>query len=161
MLQNDNVLAERHLRESCGRLQASGDTSFLATGAADLAQALYALERYDEASSWTDVAESAAASDDVGARFQARSMRAKLLARGGFFERALVAAEEALALVSATDALNQHARVLLDRAEILQLADRYAEAAAAAEEALELFEEKENTVSARKVRALLNDLAVA
>jgi len=161
MLQNDNVLAERHLRESCGRLQASGDTSFLATGAADLAQALYALERYDEASSWTDVAESAAASDDVGARFQARSMRAKLLARGGFFERALVAAEEALALVSATDALNQHARVLLDRAEILQLAERHAEAAAAAEAALELFEEKENTVSARKVRALLNDLAVA
>ena len=99
--------------------------------------------------------------DDVAAGFSWRSIRAKLLARLGDIDGADTVSLEAVALVERTDALNQHAKVLADRAEILRLAEDFAAAAVCAEKALELYEQKGNIVAARQVRKVLESLAVA
>jgi hypothetical protein len=51
--------------------------------------------------------------------------------------------------------------VLLDRAEVLQLAGRSNEAGEAVEQAIELFELKGNVVAANRARVLLLELAPA
>ena len=68
---------------------------------------------------------------------------------------------EAARLVEETDALNLRAKVLLDRAEVLQLASRSNEAGAALEQSIELFELKGNVVAAKSARRLLLGLAAA
>ena len=60
--------------------------------------------------------------------------------------------------VEGTEFLNLHADALLVLAEVLRLAGRAGEAAAALEEAIELYERKGNVVSAAKARAALDDL---
>jgi hypothetical protein len=49
--------------------------------------------------------------------------------------------------------------VLLNRAEVLRHAARLDDAGAAVEQAVALFEQKGNTVAARRARALLLELA--
>jgi DNA-binding SARP family transcriptional activator len=161
MLGGAHRVAAQRLRASCDLLAELGNRMHLATFAGELAEALYALGRLEEALGWTDTAEAIAAPDDVSAQFSWRSVRAKLIARGGFVEQALALADEAVALASATDAVNQHARVLLDRAEVLQLGGFAQRAAVDAERALELFDAKGNVAGLRRVRRLLDTLAVA
>jgi tetratricopeptide (TPR) repeat protein len=90
-----------------------------------------------------------------------RRTRAKLLARAGDFREAESLAEEAVRIAARTDALSDHAAVLLDLAEVLRLADRPAEAAERVEEGLLLFDRKGNRVSAEAARATLSELTVA
>ena len=161
LLESDFGAAERLFHDSCVMLEEMGERAHLSTYASELAEALWAQGRDEEALRWTELAEQHAASDDISAQFAWRSVRAKVLARRGALKKAVAFSDQAVELVSSTDAVNQHARVLLDRAEILQLADRYSDAAASAERALQLFEVKGNVVAARRVRALLNELAVA
>ena len=84
-----------------------------------------------------------------------RGTRAKVLAQRGAFADAEQCAQEAVQFVEDTDALDLHGTALLDLAEVLLAAGRYEEGAARAEEALRLFEEKENEVSADRARALM------
>jgi hypothetical protein len=70
-------------------------------------------------------------------------------------------AREAVRLAARTDALSDHGSALLDLAEVLHLAGRTEQATVRVEEALRLFERKENRVSADAARAALSELAVA
>jgi tetratricopeptide (TPR) repeat protein len=128
--------------------------------AAELADVLYAQDRYDEAAGWLELAEKRAASDDVNAQYTWRRVRAKILARAGAADEAESLARDAKALAERTDALNDHGDVLLDLAEVLRLFERPSEAARHAETALELFEHKGNVVSAGIARSLLSELTV-
>ena len=94
------------------------------------------------------------APDDVGAQFSWRAVKAKLIARSGAPTEALELAQEAARLADTTDASNQRARVLLDLAEVLSLAGSEKEATMRVRAALELFEQKGNTVEAAAARAL-------
>jgi tetratricopeptide (TPR) repeat protein len=161
LLGRDYRTAYQFLRESCDVLTAIGENAYLATFASDVAESLYGQQLYGEALVWTETAEAQAASDDVSAQFSWRSVRAKLLARGGFIEDALRLATDAVVLADGTDAINQHAKILLDKSEVALLAGRERDAAAAAEEALVLFEAKGNEAAARSARKLLGELAVA
>lgn len=67
-------------------------------------------------------------------------------------------AREAVSLAAKTDFPNFHGDALLDLAEVLQLADRPRDAAAAAESAIVLYEKKGNIVSTRKAGSLAREL---
>jgi DNA-binding SARP family transcriptional activator len=153
--------AEQCFRETCARHLAFGNRTPLATTAAELADILYVNGRFDEAEQWVETASASMTEDDASAQFSTRSVRAKLIARGGGVDEALALVEEAVAIAAGTDSLNRHAKVLLDRAEVLVLADSHSAAGRSMEEARRLFETKGNTVATRRVRKLLDRLAIA
>jgi hypothetical protein len=68
---------------------------------------------------------------------------------------------EALALAETTDALSHRGAVHLDVASVLSSAGRHREAARRIEEALELFEAKENLACVRLAEARLEETALA
>jgi hypothetical protein len=73
----------------------------------------------------------------------------------GNSKRRNVSRREGLELAAQTDDLNDHAKALADLAEVLELAGRREEAAAALGQALELYERKGNLVMAERTRARL------
>ena len=153
--------AEAFLRATCERHMAVSNLMHFATVAAELADVLYMQGAYEEAAEWVARAQVHAATDDVSAQFWWRSVRAKLLARDGSLEEAEDLVDRARSLAAGTDSLNQHAKVLLDRAEVLRLAERFTAAAGSAEAASRLFETKGNVAALRRVQALLDELSVA
>jgi tetratricopeptide (TPR) repeat protein len=144
--------AERLLRANCERLELAGDRARLATQAAQLGEALYRQDRFDEAHRWSEVSEACAATDDASAQFSWRALRAKGLARRRALDEANALAQRAVEIAAGTDALSQHAHVLLDYAEVLCLAGRADEAAATAESAVRLLERKGNMAAIQNVR---------
>jgi tetratricopeptide (TPR) repeat protein len=161
MLAGDAVAAERALAEACAALERVHDEAGLSTLAAELADALYAQGRYDEATGWLDLAEARSSAEDVSAQYTWRRVRAKALARDGTHQEAQRLAREAAELAARTDALSDHGSVLLDLAEVLLLAGNESEAAGQVERGLELFERKSDRPSAEAARALLSELTVA
>jgi DNA-binding SARP family transcriptional activator/tetratricopeptide (TPR) repeat protein len=150
--------AEELLRASCERLQEMQAFSALATRAAQLAEALYRLGRFEEAEEWTHVSERHTGADDIGAQFSWRGVRAKLAALRGAAETAEALAREGVALAEQTDAVNQHAQALLDLAEVLHVGDRSGEARPLVERALSLYEQKGNVSDAARTKAVLDQL---
>ena len=161
LLAGDPVEAARVLEQCCESLERMHDAAGLSTVAAELADALLAQGRGDEAETWLGLAQARAASDDVSAQWSWRRTRAKLLARSRAFSEAEAIANEALRIAERTDALSDHGLVLLDLAEVMRRADRPAQAAEAVERALSLFERKGNRVSAEAARLLLSELTIA
>jgi class 3 adenylate cyclase/tetratricopeptide (TPR) repeat protein len=153
--------AESAFRATCETHLAAGNRFHVATVASELADVLCTKGRYDEAAEWVETARENAADDDISAQFWSRSVRAKLLARRVAIDEAIAMSDEAVAIAAGTDSINQWAKVLLDRAEIFQLAESFSAAGESAEEAAGLFDAKGNTVAARRVRKLLDRLAVA
>jgi tetratricopeptide (TPR) repeat protein len=161
LLAGELVSAERLLRQLCETLEQMRDFGHLASRAGDLAEALFRLERYDEAHDWTRLAESCAAEDDLDAQTVWRSVRAKIHARQGAVEIAVETANEAARLIGPSDGLNRRARVTFDLAEVLFVAGRRREAADAAAEARDLYLQKGNLVAAGRVQELLREPASA
>jgi class 3 adenylate cyclase/tetratricopeptide (TPR) repeat protein len=92
------------------------------------------------------------------ARANAKSIAAVVAARDGDLDRALRLSREAMDLVLATDLLMDQGAVTLERAEVLLLAGRPAEARAAVEDALARFERKEYAIGIRRAREFLTAL---
>jgi tetratricopeptide (TPR) repeat protein len=147
--------AEEALRRCCKTLKERQQTQVLATRAGELAEALYAQARYDEAGEWTRLARESAGADDFDAALSWQPIEARLLARRGAVEEAERLARETLELAARTDALNRTANVYLALAEILRSSGRDHEAASAVRSALDLYERKGNAVSADHARNLL------
>jgi tetratricopeptide (TPR) repeat protein len=159
-LSGEHTEAELVLRTSCETFERVGDSSHLATCAAQLAEALYEQGRFGEAEEWSRVAESHAARDDLSAQFSWRAVRGKVRASEGAYQEAEGLAWEAVRLVERTDALVQHGNVLLDLAEVMRSSGRLEEAAAAIEHALALFRRKGATAPALATEARLRELAM-
>ena len=81
--------------------------------------------------------------------------RAEALARRGEDGAAEDLAHEAVALVEPTDALDMRADALVDLAEVLHLVGRNDEPKGILENALQLYEQKGNVVSAARARDVL------
>jgi DNA-binding SARP family transcriptional activator len=160
MLSGNPLAAEQSFRECCAVFERVQDRPGLSTVAAELADALYAQGRYDEAAGWLDLAEERAVGDDVNAQYTWQRVRAKILARKGEVEEAESLAQGAAALAQGTDALNDQGDVLLDLSEVLCLSHRARDATPYLETALGLFERKGNAVSTGVARALLSELTV-
>jgi tetratricopeptide (TPR) repeat protein len=147
--------AERLYRTSYEKLDRMGERAQLSTLAVMLGEALYLQGRHDEAFELTLVSENAAAPDDLLSQMVWRSLRAKVLAGRGKIDEAEALSRDAARLAVETDGLNSHADVLMDMAEVLRLAGNVEESVLATEEALLLYERKENLVSSERARGLL------
>jgi tetratricopeptide (TPR) repeat protein len=155
MLAADFSLAERVLREVLGMPGASADRWFSTFAGAELARATHAQGRHDDALVLMDATESRPTPVDIYIRTRCCGARALALGSIGRVDEAEALAREAVELARGTDCLNLRGDTLVDLAEILSLAGRPAEAAAALAEAVALYERKGNVVSAARASAQL------
>jgi class 3 adenylate cyclase/tetratricopeptide (TPR) repeat protein len=135
-----------------------GERSYASTTAGILAEALYELDRLDEAEEWARVAVELGASDDASTQILWRQVRAKVLARRGDHSEAERLAREAVALGDGTDMLDAAADAYADLGRVLELGGRPDEAAGAYTQALRRYELKENLVMSERTRARLVEL---
>jgi class 3 adenylate cyclase/tetratricopeptide (TPR) repeat protein len=161
LLAGDLAAGEEKMRWGCAVLERMGETGRLSTLAARLAEVVYRQGRYEEADRFGKMSEQAATANDVASQAGWRSVRAKIAARRGDLERAEELAREAVVLMESTDALDMHASAFMDLAEVLRIAGRIDEAAAAAKRAIELFDAKRNLVAAQRARLALSELRLA
>ncbi|HET7044630.1 MAG TPA: AAA family ATPase, partial [Gaiellaceae bacterium] len=158
LLEGDPAAAARCAAEATRLFEEAGARASASTAAAELARALYELGSSEEAEAWTARAAELGASDDAMTEFLWRQVRARLLADRGELEAAERLAREAVALADRTDALDSVAAAYADLGEVLALAGRTDEAAAALGGALERYERKENLVMAERTRTRLAEL---
>jgi tetratricopeptide (TPR) repeat protein len=151
--------AEAELRTSYEELREMGEKTFLAENAAQLAQALYAQGRYDEAERFVQVSEGASSGRAQKAYWG--PARAKLLARRGDATAADALARESVAIWAERDNLLWHGYALMDLAEVVRLAGRAEEAVSVVEQAVALFERKGIVPAAEAARSLLAELESA
>ena len=160
-LAGDPATAAAFGAEGCRLLEEVEAQSFLSTAAAFLAGALYELGRLDEADAWAETAARAGDRDDLFTQPLWRLARARILARRGVSTEAERLVREALSLTESTQDLNGLGDAYAALAEVLLLAERSDEAAAALERALECYERKENLASAERTRERLEVLAAS
>jgi DNA-binding SARP family transcriptional activator len=147
--------AEAVLAPACKVLRGVGETEWLATNTAFLAEAQYRQGRHAEALATSETALAIGPPEHLTSRSVARRVRAKSLARVGRLAEAQAAAAEAIAGIAATDVLDEQGETFVAAAEVHRRSGNDAEADAASERALERFEQKGNVVSAGRVRATL------
>ena len=158
MLAGDPDAAEQFLRDACDRFAAVGEKGYHSSAVALLGQALYALDRLDEADECAARSEELGASDDVLTQVLWRQLRAKVLARNGEHAAAIDLARTAVALGDESDDLANRPDATLDLAEVLELAGQREEAMTELEHALALYERKGNLVMAARARERLADM---
>ena len=158
MLAGDASAAAELGAEGCRVLERIGDVAFLSSAASVYAQALYALDRLDEAGAWSSRAAELGASDDAFNQMNWRPVKAKVLARRGDGQKAEQLAHEAVAIADSTDDISGQGDVYADLAEVLELGGKRDEAIVALAQALDRYERKGNLVSAGRVRERLEAL---
>jgi class 3 adenylate cyclase/tetratricopeptide (TPR) repeat protein len=154
LLSGDLADAEHAVRADHAFLSGAGEAYILSTVAGVLARVVRAQGRDDEALQLTRNAEAAAAADDVDAQVQWRAVRAPILARQGDLLAAESLAREAVQLASDTDAPLLLAEAQADLAEVLAIAARFGDAAAAYALAADIWERKGDRVSTGAARQL-------
>ena len=148
----DAAAAAEFGTEACRQLEELGNRFFLSTTTAQVARALYELDRLDEADAWATRSIQLSASDDAWTQMLSRQARAKVLARRGDNAEAVRLAREAVAIGAKTDHLNAQGDANADLGEVLLLSGKADEAAAALEQALDRYERKGNLVMAGRMR---------
>jgi class 3 adenylate cyclase/tetratricopeptide (TPR) repeat protein len=158
-LAGDLAAAERELRRDYEALTRLGEKYLLSTVAGELARVLYEQGRVAEAEKLSRHTQQLADADDIASQTLWRSVYAKVLARKGNADGALILIGEAMDMLGRTDAIVAQAEMLVDLSEVLRLAGRGDEADGVIEDAVALFEEKQNHVAAGTIRALAQSTA--
>ena len=161
MLAGDPAAAEREYRAACEHLESKGEKGWLSTMASLWAEALYELDRFDEAATAVRMSRDATTSDDYNAQGFWRCAEAKLAARRGAFDEAERLAREAIDFIGRSDELNNQAHVDLGLVEVYRLAGRSEDAIRALDDAIARFEQKGNVVMIERSRALRDELGAA
>ncbi|HEV2006966.1 MAG TPA: adenylate/guanylate cyclase domain-containing protein [Candidatus Limnocylindrales bacterium] len=161
LLANDIAAAERELRRDYEALTAINETYFRSTIAAYLAQVLWQAGDADGALAFSQVAEEIGDVDDVLTQVPWRSARAKVLASRGEVETAKRLATEAVELAAATPMTHLRADALTDLAEVLGVTGDHESAGPPFWEALELYEQKGDVVSAQRLRERIGAVSAA
>jgi class 3 adenylate cyclase/tetratricopeptide (TPR) repeat protein len=156
LLAGDLVGAEAVLRRGYDLLAASGASAVSAFQAGLLAVPVLAQGRFDEAERLASISEEAIRAENMEGQVQWRQTRARLDAHRSEFESAIALAREAVESSAQTDALNLRGDAASTLADVLRLAGREKEAAEATEEAVELYDQKGNVVSARRAAELVD-----
>ena len=142
MLAGDPAAAERELRPDCEMLQRLGETYFLSTMAATLAQAVLEQGRDEEAMALTKTAETSAAADDLEAQADWRCVRALILGRRGELAEAEAVARAGRELAFQTEAPAMRGSTLSALATVLSRAGRAEEARRALADAIAIYTAK-------------------
>jgi hypothetical protein len=156
-LEADVDEAVRVYREGCALLESIGETAALSGLQARLAYVLAGVGRYEEAEELTLRSEELGDPDDLIAQSSWRTARARSIAQRGRLLDAERLAREAFSLAGDNSAARGEALEALS--ETLALAERRTEAAAEAGRAKEIYEQKGDRPSARRVTATLDRLA--
>jgi tetratricopeptide (TPR) repeat protein len=159
MLAGDPSAAERELRRDYVTLEAMGEGYYRSSVAGFLAQALYALDRMDEAEQFAAIAEGLSGADDVASQVTWRTARARILAHAGRADEAVAYAREAVAMASSGSYVQQHAEALIALADVLRRSPNPELQGPPLREALELLTKKGDEVSSAAVRSQLEALA--
>ena len=154
----DAAAAERASLQGCRLLEEMGGGGFLSVQAAELALALCALGRFDEASKWARKSRKLSASDDVYAQMLWRQGLANVAADQGELAEAETLARDAVALAAQTDMLAATGDALLTLAGVLRRAGRVQEARNVARQALGLYQRKGDTVMSGRARLLSEEI---
>src|SRR5215218_5319187 len=154
LLAGDPAAAERWLRWGAGILERMGERGLRSELTANLARALAAQGRDDQALEQATLSGELAVRDDLYAQVERRGPLAVALARRGRLEEAERVAAEAVELAADTDMLGMQAGALLDLARVRRLVGREAEVAPLARQALALAERKGHRVAAAQARDL-------
>ena len=152
-LAHDPQAAEAILRPALGRYEEIGEQAAYSTHAGFLAHVLYDQGRFDEAAAFVTRCQETAPADDLMSQELWRSALARIAAREGDDATALQLAEDALALLAATDWLIDRADRFADLAEVHALAGRAAEAGAALDQADDLYRRKGSVAGLNLTRA--------
>ena len=158
MMAGDAAAAEVELRADYEALDRIGERNYIATTAAYLADALYRQGRSEEATEFASFSAETGAADDLLTQMLWRGVQAKLLASAGRIDEGAEMGREAVRLAHTSDDPTAQGNVLVDLAEVLPLADRPEETAAALEAAMQRFESKGNSASAARVMEQLDAL---
>ena len=146
MLAGNPREAEAILVELCGKLERTGSWNHLSTRAADLAEALCAEHRYDDAQRWVDVSATRNANDDLATAIRLAAVQSTLFSASGDLESAVRSARRAVGLAATTDALNLQGKALTALATCLSARGDDAGARAAVGQAEEAYRAKGNLV---------------
>jgi hypothetical protein len=144
--------------EGCKLFEELGEKGLLSSTVANVAQALCALDRLEEAEAWAGRAADLGASDDVLTQMLWRQAQSKVLARRGEHATAEPLAREAVAIGEGTDMLNLQGDTYADLAEVLEHSGKGTEAVKALKRAAELYARKGNVVSAQRTQARITEL---
>jgi tetratricopeptide (TPR) repeat protein len=153
-LAGDLDAAERAARQGVEQLEQLGERAWLSTSACQLAEALYTLDRLDEAEHWVLRGLELGGAGDALTQFMGLGIRAKLLARRGGFDEAVDLARRAVALSMTTQAPMEQAQTLLALAEVLYLSGDSAGAVEQSRRAVALYERKRAPAGVAHVRRL-------
>jgi tetratricopeptide (TPR) repeat protein len=155
VLAGDLDAAERELRRDDASLAAIGERYFRSTVAGLLADVLFAKGQLAEADSYSSLCQEIADEDDALSQVLWRSVRAKLEARGGRFDRARALMQEAVDRAGTTDDIDLQADTQISLADVAGLSGAEDDSRNAVERALRLYERKENLTMAERVRSRL------
>lgn len=139
MLAGDDDVAVQYLRAA---LEAAVSPAISGAIAATLAHALLFTGAWEEALTFTELAESSVRSGDLITPVLWRMARAKALAMGGRNTEADIIGRHGLRLAEQTDSAILRAEALLDLAQVLASSDRSDEAFPLATKAQRIFERK-------------------
>jgi class 3 adenylate cyclase/tetratricopeptide (TPR) repeat protein len=151
-IMGDHEAAVEHLRLYCAELSEKGHASLLSTYAPLLGRHLCALGRFDEAEPLAEQGRELGHEDDPVTQSLWRRVFARVRAHRGEFDDAESLAREALAIAQTTDSPWFRGDTYCDLAEVLDLAGRSDEAAAAFHSALDCYERKGIVPLAARVR---------
>jgi class 3 adenylate cyclase/tetratricopeptide (TPR) repeat protein len=151
--------AERELRRDYDALLAINESYFRSTVASRLAHVLWAVGDLEEALQFSQIAEDLGDTDDVETQVQWRGARARVLAAKGDGAAAVVLARDAVELAAATSDLPLRADALVDLGDVLQSTGQSESSGPPWREALTLYEQKGNIVSAAPLRDRLAAIA--
>ena len=153
MLAGNHAAAERAARQGCEQLERLGEHSFLSTHSCELAEALYALGRYDEAEQWA-LRGLELGRDDLATQVMGLGVRSRILARKGQASAALALAEEADSLARTSDSPWMQGDAALALAEVMYLTGDRVRAAEMTQRAIDCYQRHGATARVARARRL-------
>jgi DNA-binding SARP family transcriptional activator/tetratricopeptide (TPR) repeat protein len=154
LMAGNPVAAEREMRAAAEGFREIGEGWFLSVTAVDLLRAIYEQGRYEDAFALLETVDEIPG-PDCEWLVKRRGVPACLLARHGQIEEGERLAREGVAVAADSEFVVLHADVLLDLAEVLDIAGRPEEAREATAQAVSIYERKGALAAARKARGLL------
>jgi class 3 adenylate cyclase/tetratricopeptide (TPR) repeat protein len=147
--------AAREIRAGYLFFRGQDDAANATPTAADLAQVLCDLGRYEEAADLADEVRAQAGTYDLEPQIGWRCVRARVLSYEGAYDRAEELVRSAFALVEPTEFLSLQADVLVDLSSVLADSGRVEEATSSLEDALSRRRRKEDLVGVARAEERL------
>jgi class 3 adenylate cyclase/tetratricopeptide (TPR) repeat protein len=154
LLAGDAAAAETVLQTGAQKLREMGETGWLSTVLAWLAEAVYLQGRADQAYQLSEECEHLAEGGDVFSRVLWRSVRARVLADRGRTADAERLSREAVTLADDTDSLALQADARLGLTHVLRLLGRSGPAERTFAEAIDLYQRKGAVAAIARAKAV-------